>query len=84
MNPDVLARWQEMEGCHAEARRLIDVEYRWMLACLWVTVLIVPLPFTLIGWLRARRRLRAAQVRAQTIAERVQQGNFAPLPGAPL
>lgn len=79
MNPAVLDRWNEMEACHAEARRLIDVEYRWMVACLWLCILIVPVPICFYMFWRTRQQVHWWQARAQTIAERVQQGNFDPL-----
>jgi len=82
MNPDVMDRWQEIEACHAEARRLIDVEYRWMLACLWTCILIVPVPFCFYMFWRTRQRVHTAQARAQLIAERVQHGNFASVEAA--
>lgn len=57
-----------LEGAHVQIQRAIDDQCWWMHACILGALLIVPLPFTVVGLLRASKRLRNLKEHAEQIA----------------
>lgn len=60
--------WNELQSTHVATNHAIDEEYVWMRRILWGCALLVPLPFFVIGWLRARKKVGDLQRHSEQIA----------------